>query len=106
MKIDSDPNSYKTWTETRGRSTVRRRLASIELAGLAGHRRHAASMDADRRQGAHGVHPDAEPLVAGRPLRDFARADDVTHCSRRAVVRCDLRFYRSFTRDRDEPGRA
>src|SRR5258706_10259760 len=50
-----------------------RRLAGSELAGLASHRRHAASMDPGCRQGADGAEPDDESLVAGRTLREFAR---------------------------------
>jgi hypothetical protein len=61
----------------------RRRLARTALSGLAGHGRHLAAMDPDRRQGAAGVDALAQPQLAGPALCHRARSRHVRDSRRR-----------------------
>ena len=56
--------------------------------------RHAAHVDADRRQGAPGARADGQPLVAGAALRVGAGSHHLAHARRRPRARARVRLSR------------
>ena len=76
------------------RDCTHRRLARAHAVCLGGHPRHAAHVDADRREGPARVGADGEPLVAGHALRVGARAHDLADARGRERDRDRVRLRR------------
>ena len=70
----------------------RRELPELPADRVGGDEEHAASLGADRRQGAHGLDRSAEPLVARSALRRRARPDDASHARDETVSRFEIDF--------------
>src|SRR5438876_347287 len=89
----------------RSRRAACRPLAELAPGGVEGHVRHAAPVDADRREDPDGPEPVDQPLVARHPLPDRPRPDDVSPLARRADVSDRLRLHRPPAPDPEWRGR-
>ncbi len=67
-------------------------MAGIALCGVEGHERHAAALDADRRQDAADAHAVAQSRVARHAARDGPRSRDAAHQHRGAGLPGRVRF--------------
>src|SRR5437667_387225 len=77
-------------------------LARVALCGLERHARHAASVDADRRQDTADADAVAEPFLARGAVRDRAWPDDLAHALSRTRVPDRFRLHRSRAVGADE----
>jgi hypothetical protein len=83
----------KTHDERRPvRSRDRRDLARTTVRRVGRHAGHAAPVDPDRREGAHGMLAVGQPRLARAPVRHAARADDVDGAPRHTGLLARLRL--------------